>query len=71
MVTAILAVQSNKYTVREASEIYEVPKSTLHDIISGKAIHSIHSVPECYLHVTDTEENSLVKFCTSALLLVW
>ena len=60
MVTAIAAVQSNKCTVREASEIYQVPKSTLYNRISGKVIHGSHSGPERYL--TDTEENSLVKF---------
>ena len=60
MVTAIAAVQSKKCTVREASEIYGVPKSTLHDRISGKVIHGSCSGPERYL--TDTEENSLVKF---------
>ena len=60
MVTAIAAVQSNKCSVREASEIYGVPKSTLHDRISGKVIHGSRSGPERYLN--DTEENSLVKF---------
>ena len=62
MVTAIAAVQSNKCTVREASEIYQmqVPKSTLYDRISSKVIHGSHSGPECYL--TDTEENNLVNF---------
>ena len=59
-VTTIAAVQSNKCTVREASEINQVPKSTHHDRISDKVIHGSHSGPECYL--TDTEENSVVKF---------
>ena len=61
-------MQSSKCTVREASEMYQVPKLTLHNRISVTVIHGSHSGPECYL--TDTEENSLVKFCTSALLLV-
>ena len=60
MAIAITAVQSNKCTIREASEIYQVPKSTLHDRISGKVIHGSCSGPERYL--TDAEENSLVKF---------
>ena len=60
MMTNIAAVQSNRCTVREASGIFRVPKSVLHDRISVKVIHGSHSGPECYL--TDTEENSLVKF---------
>ena len=39
---------------------FSVSKSTLHDRISGKVIHGTCSGPERYL--TDTEENSLVKF---------
>ena len=46
--------------LRMHSEIYRVPKSTLHDRISGKVIHWTCSGPERYL--TDTEESSLVKF---------
>ena len=57
---AIEAVQKNECTIREASEIYRVPKSTLHDRISGKVIHGTCNGPERYL--TDTEESSLVKF---------
>ena len=60
MMRAIEAVQKNECTIREASEIYRVPKSTLHDRISGKVIHGSCSGPEHYL--TDTEESSLVKF---------
>ena len=60
MMRAIEAVQKNQCTIREASEIYRVPKSTLHDRISGKVIHGTCSGPERYL--TDTEENSLVNF---------
>lgn len=60
MVQAIEAVQKNVYTIREASEVYKVPKSTLHDRISGKVVHGACSGPERYL--SDTEENSLVKF---------
>ena len=60
MMRAIKAVQKNQCTIRETSEIYKVPKSTLHNRISGKVIHGTCSGPECYL--TDTEENSLIKF---------
>ena len=60
MAKAIAAVQKTECTIREASEIYKVPKSTLHDWISGKVIHGTCSDPERYL--TDTEEIGLVKF---------
>ena len=60
MMRAIEAVQKNECTIREASEIYRVPKSTLHAGISGKVIHGTCSGPERYL--TDIEESSLVKF---------
>ena len=60
MAKAIAAVQKNECTIREASEIYKVPKSTLHDRISGKVIHGTCSGPERYL--TDSEEIGLVKF---------
>ena len=35
MAKAIAAVQKNECTIREASKIYKVPKSTLYDRISG------------------------------------
>ena len=60
MVTTIASVQTNKCTVREASEIYQVSKSTLHDRILDKVIHRSQSGAECNLN--DTEENSLIKF---------
>ena len=60
MAIAIAAVQSNKCTIREGSEIYQVPNSTLHVRISGKVIHMSCSGPEWYL--TNTQEDSLVKF---------
>ena len=60
MAKAIAAVQKNECTIREASEIYKVPKSTLYDRISGKVIHGTCSGPERYL--SDSEEIGLVKF---------
>ena len=60
MEIAIAAVLKEECTIRQAAEIYQVPKSTLHDRISGKVIHGSSSGPERYL--TDYEENSLVKF---------
>ena len=60
MAKAIAAVQKTECMIREASEIYKVPKLTLHDRISRKVIHGTCSGPERYL--TDTEEIGLIKF---------
>ena len=60
MAIAIEAVQKGECTIRQAAEVYQVPKSTLSDRMSGKVIHGTISGPQRYL--SDTEENSLVKF---------
>ena len=60
MAIAIAAVQRGECTVRETAEMYQVPKSSLHDRISGKVIPGSCSGPERYLN--DTKENSLVTF---------
>ena len=63
MAKAIAAVQKTECTIREASEIYKVPKSTLHDRISGKVIRGTCSGPERYL--TDTETVKFLHKCSS------
>ena len=60
MAIAIEAVQKGECTIRQAAEIYQVPKSTLSDRLSGKVIHGTTSGPQHYL--SDIEENNLVKF---------
>ena len=46
--------------MRKAAEAYEVPKSTLHDRITGKVPFDKKSGPPRYL--TDLEEAELVNF---------
>lgn len=58
-----LAYQSymrKEFTLRQASEAYDVPKSTLHDRVTGKVPFDKNSGPEKYL--TDAEEAELVNF---------
>ena len=62
MEKAIEAVHKGTLSVRRASEIYSIPKSTLHDRISGKVVQGASSGPEPYL--TITEETELVQFLT-------
>uniref|UniRef100_A0A1X7SR74 HTH psq-type domain-containing protein n=1 Tax=Amphimedon queenslandica TaxID=400682 RepID=A0A1X7SR74_AMPQE len=46
---AYLAVQKDGVSVRRAAEMYNVPKSTLHDRISGRVQFGSTSGPESYL----------------------
>ena len=62
MERAIMAVQKGELSIRRASEIYSIPKSSLHDRISGKVTHGATSGPDPYL--TATEEAELVQFLT-------
>ena len=60
MEKAIESVKQQEFSVRQAAEVYSIPKSTLHDRISGKVVHGACSGPEPYLNAT--EENELVQF---------
>ena len=51
-------------SLRQDSEKYNVPKSTLWDRVSGKVEFGSTSGPTRYLN--DTEEEQLVKFLTKA-----
>ena len=62
MEKAIKAVHKGTLSVRRAAEVYGIPKSTLHDRISGKVVQGASSGPEPYLTVT--EETELVQFLT-------
>ena len=62
MEKACQAVQSGGLTVRRAAEQYFVPKSTLHDHVSGRVQAGANSGPPRYL--TDEEEMELVEFLT-------
>ena len=62
MEKAIEAVNRGALSVRRAAEVYCIPKSTLHDRISGKVVQGASSGPEPYLNVT--EEIELIQFLT-------
>ena len=56
---AFKEVKEGRLSVRRAAELYNVPKSTLSDRVSGRVEFGSHSGPACYL--TD-EEEELVNF---------
>ena len=60
MERALQAVISGEFSVRQASEVFNVPKSTLGDRVSGRVIPGSNSGPERYL--TTMEEGELVLF---------
>ena len=60
MERAIDAVRNQGLTVRRAAEEYSIPKSTLHDRLSGRVQAGACSGPPKYL--TDEEENELEEF---------
>ena len=57
---AYLAVTNDKVSVRRAAEMYNIPKSTLQDRLTGRVAFGSRSGPDCYL--TDEEEKELVSF---------
>ena len=59
MIKAVTAVE-NGMPIRRASELYSVPKSTLHDRVVGKVQHGTRPGPLAYLTVEEEEE--LVEF---------
>ena len=60
---AIEAVHKGTLSVRQAAEVYGIPKSTLHHQIFKKVIQGASSGPEPYL--TLSEETDLVQFLTT------
>ena len=59
MVKAMRAVESG-ISIRRASEMYDVPKSSLYDRVSGKVQHGCRPGPVTYLSME--EEDELVHF---------
>ena len=55
-----MAVEKDGVPIRRAAERYNVPKSTLHDRISGRVQFGSTSGPESYLN--EEEERELVQF---------
>ena len=66
MEKAIEAVNRGTLSVRCAAEVYCIPKSTLHDRISGKVVQGASSGPEPYLNVT--KETELIQFLTKCVV---
>ena len=60
MELAIRDIESGVLSVREAAETYNIPKSTLHDHVSGKVDPGASVGPPKYL--TDEEEEEVVKW---------
>uniref|UniRef100_A0A1X7T9Q4 HTH psq-type domain-containing protein n=1 Tax=Amphimedon queenslandica TaxID=400682 RepID=A0A1X7T9Q4_AMPQE len=54
-----LAVQKDGVSVRRAAEMYNIPKSTLHDSISGHVQFGSTSGPESYLSEEENQSNLL------------
>jgi hypothetical protein len=57
---AFLAVTEEKHSIRRAAEMYNVPKSTLQDRISGRVVFGAKSGPQSYLN--EKEEEELIDF---------
>ena len=57
---AVEAVKEGKLTVRRAAVEFDIPRSTLHDHVSGRVVVGGQCGPEKYL--SDEEENELEAF---------
>lgn len=60
MQSAIKAVELGEISVRQAAEMYSVPRSTLHDRLTGKVQYGARPGPNPYL--TREEEEELASF---------
>ena len=60
MIAAMKAVIEGGMSIREAAQLYRIPKSTLGDRISGRVLPGATSGPPCYLN--SEEEEELVTF---------
>ena len=60
LVKAYNEVKEGRLSVRRAAELYNIPKSTLSDRVSGRVEFGSHSGPARYL--TDQEEEELANF---------
>ena len=64
MKQAVEAVEKGTVSVRKAAELYNVPRSTLHDKASGKTAEDARSGPQPYL--SPEEEEELTSFLLQA-----
>ena len=60
MEAAMSDVRIGKYSVLRAAKLYGIPKSTLHDRISGKVTHGQKPGPKRYF--TPAEQNDMADF---------
>ena len=63
MQKALDAVKLQGLSVRRAAEEYDIPKSTLHDRVSGRVLTGVCSGPPKYL-TDEEEEEELETFLT-------
>jgi transposase len=56
MKQAVEAIEKRETSVRKAAELYGVPRSTLHDKVSGKTAEDARSGPQSYLSLEEEEE---------------
>ena len=61
---AVSEVLSNQLSIRKAAEQYGIPRSTLHDHVSGRVQPGASSGPKRYL--SQTKEDELVSFVTKS-----
>ena len=61
MQNAITAVEQNGISLCHASEMYGVPRTTLHDHVTGRVEHGVLPGPKPYL--SKEQEEELVSFC--------
>ena len=64
MTKAMEAVKNGKMGVHRAAEEYNMPRTTLKDILDGRVKHGSKSGPDPYL--TSSEEDELVSFLINA-----
>ena len=55
----------DKVSIRRAAEEYNVPKSTLHDRVTGRVLFGAHSGPAKYLSSTEEELEAFLVGCAS------
>ena len=60
MQAAVDAVREDHMPVLRASQLYKIPKTTLHDRISGKVLHGSKPGPKPYF--SPTEEREMANF---------
>ena len=63
----LAAVEKEEATIRKASILYSVPKSTLHDRVSGRVAFNAKPGPTLYLTLSEEEELASFLFCSAKI----